>query len=283
MIGVCSVLRHALRLSSTAIAASIVLAASPVPLPAAPLQPVASAAYVAAPASAAPSANAVEQGIIAYVKRSTHDIHVISPDGSGDRMLWAAPRPFGSLPAHDLAWRPDGRVLAFSSEHEETCSWYQSDVYTIGYNGANYRRVTNGPACAALAGLPKGSVTVNVANYTSALVQVYVQGAPGVRSVLSNGIVTFDNVTDLGVGVLQPAVAIYGEVRVLASPPLADVQPGATVAGGNLLISPGSGIESFGPGKVSWTADGSALGYGMRTATAIRRLPAVPASGAGRS
>ena len=97
-------------------------------------------------------------GVIAYVRRSTHDIHLISPDGTGDRVLWAAPRPLGLLPAHDLAWRPDGRELAFSSEHEEACSYYESDVYAIGYNGAGYRRVTNSPACAALAILPKGSV-----------------------------------------------------------------------------------------------------------------------------
>ena len=63
-----------------------------------------------------------------------------------------------------LAWRPDGRELAFSSEHEEACSLYESDVYAIGYDGAGYRRVTNSPACAALAGLPKGSVKVNVTN-----------------------------------------------------------------------------------------------------------------------
>ncbi len=265
-----SLLQLAVRLAAAAIAASLVLAGLAL-LPAAPLW-AASSITPAAPAVA-------EQGIIAYVNRSTHDIRLISPDGSGDRRLWSAPRPLGPLPAHDLAWRPDGRELAFSSEHEETCSWYQSDVYAVDFKGGGYRRVTNAPACAALAALPKGSVTVNVANYTSAQVQVYVQGAPGIRSVFASGPVTFDNVADLGPGIAQPAVGIYGELRVLASPPLADVQPGATVAGGNLVISPGSGIDALGPGKVSWTADGSALAYGMRTATAIRRLPAVPPNG----
>jgi len=74
-----------------------------------------------------------------------------------------------------LAWRPDGRELAFTSEHEMACSCYDSDIYVIGYNGGGYRRVTNSPACAALAGLPKGSVRVNVNNYTSSQIWVYVQ------------------------------------------------------------------------------------------------------------
>jgi len=221
----------------------------------------------------------VDPGIIAYVRPSTHDIHLIAPDGSGDRVLWTAPHPLPLWAPLDLAWRPDGRELAFSSEHEETCSWYQSDVYAIRYNGAGYRRVTNAPACAALASLPKGSVTVNFTNWTSSLVQVYVQGAPGIKSVLYDGTVTFNNVADFGPGVVQPAVGIYGGYRILGSPPLADVQPNKTVAGGNLLISEYSGIDSFGTGKVSWKADGSALAYGMRTYSRISQIPSSPPYG----
>jgi TolB protein len=120
-------------------------------------------------------------------------------------VLWTIPKPFVD-PAFELAWRPDGRELAFSSGHEQACSWYDSDVYVIGYDGAGYRRVTNSPACAVLATLPKGSVTVNVTNYMSLLVWVYVQGAPSVKTVLGGffGTVTFDDVADFGPGVLQP-------------------------------------------------------------------------------
>jgi hypothetical protein len=264
-----SFVRHVLRLASIVIAAGL-LAAGPTMLPAVPFR---------ASASALPSSLAADPGIIAYVRRSTHDIRLVSPDGSGDRLLWTAPRPLGLLPPHDLAWRPGGRELAFSSEHEEACSWYQSDVYAIAYNGGGYRRVTNSPACAALATLPKGSVAVDVSNYTSSLVQVYVQGAPGIKSVFNDGTVVLDNVADFGPGVVQPAVGIYGELRILASPPLADVQPGATVPGGNLLISEYSGIDAFGPGKVSWKADGSALAYGMRTSSRISQIPASPPYG----
>jgi len=238
-----------------------------------------SVAFVLGPSRPALVAASEDPGIIAFVRRSTHDIHLISPDGTGDRVLWTAPHPLGLLPAHDLAWRPDGRELAFSSEHEEACSWYQSDIYAIGYNGAGYRRVTNAPVCAVLAGLPKGAVEVNVTNYTVGQVQVYVQGAPGITPPLYDGTVTFEDVADLGPGVLQPAVGIDGGYRTLASPPLADVQPGATVPGGNLIITAYSGIDAFGPGKVSWKADGSALAYGMRTYSRISQIPAIPPYG----
>jgi hypothetical protein len=223
---------------------------------------------------------AVDSGTIAYVRRSTDDIHLISPDGTGDRVLWTIPQPF-VYPASDLTWRPDGRELAFSSGHEQVCSWYESDIYAIGYNGAGYRRVTNSPACAVLAGLPKGSVTVNVNNYTSDLVWVYVQGAPSVKSVLAGflGTVTFDDVADFGPGVHQPSIGIWGLYRFTSYPPYADVQPGQTVPGGNLTIMSLSGFSGFGAGKVSWKADGSALAYGMRTASAITQIPANPPYG----
>lgn len=264
----CSFLCHALRLAGIAVA-TIVLAASPALLPGVPLQ---------ASTSTHPLSFATDPGIIAYVNRSTHDIHLISPDGANDRILWTAPKPLSPYSAYDLAWRPDGRKLAFSSEHEFACSWYESDVYTIGYDGTGYRRVTNSPACAALAALPKGSVEVEVYNYVGPWVSVYVQGAPGLKYA-NTGRVRFDNVADFGPGVLQPAVGINGDQRTQANPPLADVVPGATVAGGILYIVEDPYATGFGTGKISWTADGTALAYGMRSSTCISRLPAVPAYG----
>ncbi len=239
-------------------------------------------AFVLAPSRPAPAAASPDAGIIAYVRRSTDDIHVISPDGTGDRVLWTNPGLSAMKSVMYLTWRPDGRELAFSSEHEAACSWYDSDVYAIGNDGTGYRRVTNSPACAALAGVPKGSVTVNVANYTGSLVWVYVQGAPSVKSVLAgyDGTVTFDNVADFGPGVHQPSIGIWGMYRFTSYPPYADVQPGQTVPGGNLVIMPYSGFSGFGAGKVSWKADGSALAYGMRSASGITQIPANPPYGA---
>ena len=221
-----------------------------------------------ASASAPPlSPAAVDPGTIAYVQMSTQDIHTISPDGTGDRVLWTNPGLSAMKSVIELAWRPDGRELAFSSQHEQACSWYDSDVYVIGYHGAGYRRITNSPACAALAGLPKGSVTVNVNNYTTSLIWVYVQGAPSVKTVLGGffGTVTFDDVADFGPGVLQASIGIGGLDRFTSFPPYADVQPGQTVPGGNLTIMQYSGFRGFGAGKVSWKADGSALAYNLRT------------------
>jgi hypothetical protein len=276
-----SSLRRGLRLAGIAasvLAAGIViaagvLAAGPALLPAVPLQ---------ASTSARPwSPAAVDPGTIAYVRMSTQNIHTISPDGAGDRLLWTNPGLSAMKSVRELAWRPDGRELAFSSEHEAACSWYDSDVYAIGYDGAGYRRVTNSPACAALAGLPKGSVEVNVTNYTTSLVWVYVQGAPGIKSVLGGfmGTVTFDDVADFGPGVYQPSIGIGGLDRFTSYPPYADVQPGQTVPGGNLVIGQYSGFRGFGAGKVSWKADGSALAYGMRTGTAISQIPVNPPYG----
>ena len=152
--------------------------------------------------------------VIAYVRGSTYDIHAVSPGGSGDHVLWNAPRPLTTWPAFDLAWRPDGRELAFSSEHAEGCSWYQSDVYAIHYKGTGYRRITNAPACTELARLPRGSVTVNLTKLTGDFVQVYVAGAPGVQTVFGSGTMTLHNVADFGSGVAQPAIDINGLYRV---------------------------------------------------------------------
>ena len=231
--------------------------------------------------SPSPPVVGADTGAIAYVRCSTGDIHVISPDGTGDRVLWTIPQPF-VYPAYELAWRPDGRELAFSSGHEQACSWYDSDVYVIGPTGTGYRRVTNSPACAALAGLPKGSVTVNVNNYTTSMVWVYVQGAPSIKTVLGGyvGTVTFDDVADFGPGVHQPSIGIGGLDRFTSYPPYADVQPGQTVPGGNLTIGQYSGFRGFGAGKVSWKADGSALAYGMRSASGISQIAANPPYGA---
>jgi len=223
-----------------------------------------------------------DPGVIAYVRRSTHDIYVIAPDGTGDRLLWTAPYPQSPWPAYELAWRPDGGELAFSSDHEETCSYFESDVYAIRPNGTGYRRITNAPACAALADLPKGSVTVDVSVYASPGSMVYVQGASGARFA-TNGRMTFDNVADFGPGVLQRAVGIYtnlwGEQRSEGYPPYADVQPNQTVSGGTVNI-PGVSISQFGPGKFAWKPDGLGLAYAMRTGSRINQISANPPYGA---
>ncbi|MBI5031085.1 MAG: hypothetical protein HZB51_11200 [Chloroflexi bacterium] len=214
-------------------------------------------------------------GTIAYVERSTGDIHVISPDGTNDRVLWTNPDP-DHTPI-SLAWRPDGRELAFSSQHEWQCSIYDSDVYAIRSDGTGYRRITNAPTCAELAGLPKGSVTVFVQDVFGSSF-VYVAGAPGLKRA-QLGTMTFDNVADFGPGVLQPSVGIAVLDRVVGGPPYADVQPGQTVPGGSLYIEDTYTIRGWGAGKVSWKADGAMLSYNNRLGTAINAISPVPTYG----
>jgi hypothetical protein len=267
-------LHRALRLVSLAVAAGALVAGSAL-LPAVPLP----ASTSAAADPAAPASPAADAGVIAYVKRSTGDIHVISPNGTNDRVLWTNPNP-GSTPV-DLGWRPDGLELAFSGPHEAACSFYESDLYAIRSDGTGYRRITNAPACAELAGLPKGTVTVGVANYLAGtLVFVYVAGAPGIQTApVGIYTMTFENVADFGAGVPQPSVAMVGLDRTLGYPPFADVQPGQTVPGGNLIINADSSFRGWGAGRVSWKADGAMLGYNTRICSAINAIAAIPTYG----
>ena len=86
-----SFLCHVVWLAGIALTASFlaagVLAASPALLPAVPLQ----AATFAVANSAVSVSPAVDSGTIAYVQMSTQDIHTISPDGTGDRVVWTNP------------------------------------------------------------------------------------------------------------------------------------------------------------------------------------------------
>jgi hypothetical protein len=59
---------------------------------------------------------AFSQGTIAYIRGGT-EIRLIEPDGKNDRRLWTHPDASFNLALNDLAWRPDGKELAFSSSH----------------------------------------------------------------------------------------------------------------------------------------------------------------------
>src|SRR5947209_17233152 len=89
---------------------------------------------------------AVNRGTIAYV-RGGAEIHLIEPDGSNDRLIWTHPRPdtAAALGISGLAWRPDGKEIAFSSGHEAQYSIYQSDIYGIQPDGSGLRKITNPP------------------------------------------------------------------------------------------------------------------------------------------
>ncbi len=207
---------------------------------------------------------------IAYVQGTTGDeIRLVNPDGSGDRLLWAHGQddPEEVYAVWNLAWRPDARALTFASTHENWCSLNHADIFSLGGDGTGYRRVTEAPACADLAAYPKGTVQVPVENpsYETFVGFVYFQGAPGIQQVSlppgGSGVVTFENVADLGSGEdgLQIATTIVGVNREIAIGTAVDVQAGGTVTTAPLTVyTPSTYWEAHSP---TWHSGGSRLGY----------------------
>lgn len=220
-------------------------------------------------------------GAIAYIGPSEADIRLIEADGTNDRLLWQAP----NLALHRITavdWSPDGTRLAFASNHESTCSLYRSDIYTIKPDGSDLRRVTNGPACAGLAGYPKGSVTIEIENLlTESLFLLYIEGAanavelpitPGTRQQI-----TVDNVADFGGGVQQRVVVFQTEQNSWLYPSaLVDVLPNATAVADEFIIR--SSSVQYGAYSPSWRRDGQAIGYTLGAAGAYQ-VSANPGAG----
>lgn len=209
---------------------------------------------------------AVNRGTIAYI-RGGAEIHLIEPDSTNDRRIWTHPRPetAETMGINGLAWRPDGKEIAFSSGHEAPYSLYQSDLYVIKPDGSGLRKVTNPPARSEFAHYPKGNVSVTVRNGAlgfaapSSSFIVYVAGAEEPQSVAlppgSSRTLTFQSVADFG-DHPQPVVAMFGKSRWFI--PGVDVQAGRTVDAGVLNIS-GKGLENFGAFGVAWRSDATEL------------------------
>ncbi len=226
-------------------------------------------AIIAVPLSGGrPSVRAsVPVGTIAYVRSDPvngDEIHLIEPDGSGDRILYSTDVP--AVPEYvdiqQLAWKPDATELAFTSSHEEDCSLFQSDIYTIRVDGSKYRRVSGPPACGSRSNLPTGTVKVELENdtYDNELFTIYFEGAPAPIDIsLASGdatTVTFEDVADYG-DQKQVAVAVFGEVRSFFPGADADVIPGQTVETGLFQIS--MGFEYWGFRWPTYLPDGSGI------------------------
>lgn len=203
---------------------------------------------------------------IAYIRGTTGDeIHLVDPNGSDDLILWQNEDPDGFYEVSALSWKPDGTELAFSSSHENFCSINDVDVFSIDSQGGAYRRVTESPACAALATFPAGTVRIPVNGplIDSFTGFIYFQGAPSVQQVsLSAGAsqeIVFEGVADLGDSILQLASIIDGNGREFAVGTAVDVLAGGTVTTAPVsLVFPELSSEARSP---SWTADGSQVGY----------------------
>jgi len=204
-------------------------------------------------------------GVIAYVRGDT-EIRVIDPSGSNDRRLWTHPDLNEGLGIFDLAWKPGGGELAFSSAHEATSSLYLADIYTINSDGSGLQKLTNPPDRSGFAKFPKGSVTVKITNYQDAAEGsvtfiVYVAGADEPLQVLlppgSTKTVMFRSVADFG-NHAQPVVAMFGKYRWFL--PGVDVQPGRSVTAPLFTIT-GKGFDMFGAFRPVWRQDGSRISY----------------------
>ena len=208
-------------------------------------------------------------GLIAYIRNST-EIRLIDSNGKNDRRLWTDTSIKESLGLYDLAWRPDGKELAFSSAHEGLFSFYHADIYTVRPDGSNLRRVTNSPSRNGFSRYKKGSVTVTIrnnqytfqqANASSGIFFLTMAGAEDPQMVtIAPGAaktITFKSVADFGKNA-QGIVAINGSFRW--SIPGTDVQAGQTVKAPDLIIA-GDGIEFLGAFHPVWKQDGSSISY----------------------
>lgn len=212
------------------------------------------------------SAQTDPTGVIAYSRGS--EIRLINADGSNDRRLWYVPVPEGLTGVQGLDWRPDGGAIAFGSDHQVACSYYDDDIYTIQSDGSGLKRITNSPACPQLAPFPKGAVRVTVQNQVSniSLFYLYVEGAStAVALTIGPGTtqeIVVNDVADLG-NFPQKITVIHGNTRWLDPAVTANVQPGTTVNASSLfVIAPsGNAFENVGARNPSWKSDGSRIGF----------------------
>ena len=238
-----------------------------------------------APAEPRGAANRIEiqrsGGPIAYVRGDT-EIRLINPDGTNDHQLWTHKDLHPGLGVFEMAWKPDGTELAFSSAHEAAFSLFLADLFTIHPDGSGLRRLTNPPDRAGFARFPKGSVTVTVrndqgSNSSSGSFLVYIAGADEPQLVAlppgSAKTIVFKSVADFGKHP-QPVIAMYGEDRWFV--------PGVDVLAGRNVIAPafnivGQGFKNFGAFRPVWRQDGSRISYrsGMCVLSSVSSNPVV--------
>lgn len=236
----------------------------------------------AARADATAPQTAAANGTIAYVAADTLDeIRLVEPDGSNDRRLWAhgLADPHQVYAVGDLAWRPNAAELAFTGSHENWCSINWSDIFAVGVDGGNYRRISQSPSCDGLNAYPKGTVRVPVSNDNifgeSFTGFVYYQGASSILPVSlppgGSTVLTFDNVADFGDGFLQLGAIVHPGGRELSFATAIDVVAGETVTTGEMnLFVPAINWEARSP---TWRSDGSLIGYFLNFASMFALPP----------
>ncbi len=225
-------------------------------------------------------------GTIAYVRNGT-EVRLIDADGSNDRRLWTHPDARKELGIYDVAWRPDGKELAFSSGHAAVASLYHADLYALRPDGSGFRKLTNAPDRAEFARYPKGAVSVTVRNdqptyrqsqASAGVFIVYVAGADEPQQITlppgSTKTLLFKNVADFG-NMAQAVVAMWGNYRWFT--PGVEVQAGRTAKAPVFSIT-GDGIELLGAFEPVWRSDGSRVSYRNGVCT-LNSVPVNPTPG----
>ena len=224
-------------------------------------------------------------GTIAYVRGGT-EIRLVAPGGTNDRRLWTHPDATAELGIFGLAWRPDGKELAFSSGHAAASSLYHADIYAVRPDGTGLRKLTNPPDRGEFARFPQGSVSVTVrndagprqTNASAGVFIVYVAGADEPQQIAlppgSTRTLLFKSVADFGART-QAVVAMWGKYRWFM--PGVDVQAGRAVKAPVFSIG-GDGVELFGAFRPVWRGDGSRVSYRSGLCT-LSSVPADPPAG----
>jgi hypothetical protein len=230
--------------------------------------------------------NATSPGVIAYVRGDT-EIRLVNPDKSNDRQLWTHKNLTKDLGLYEMAWRPDGKELVFSSAHASAHSLYHADLYAIKPDRTGFRKLTNTPNHTEFSKYPQGSVTVTFRNFQVSYQQaqasagvfvVYIAGAAEPQMITlppgASKSITFKSVADFG-DHAQGIVAIWGRYRWFM--PGTDVRAGRNIKAPEFIIS-GDGIPLFGAFSPVWKSDGTELSYRTGLCT-VNRLPANPPVG----
>jgi WD40 repeat protein len=209
-------------------------------------------------------------GAIAYIRNNT-EIRLIDSNGRNDRRLWTDTGISFEVGLHDLAWRPDGKELAFSSSHENLSSVYDMDLFAIRPDGSGYRKITNAPGRREFSKYKKGSVTVKISNMQysyqetqliSGVFFVTMAGAEDPVEVTippgSSKTITFNSVADFGDKKAQSIVVISSHFRWYSLG--TDVQAGKAIKAPDFTVS-GAGFQLLGALRPSWKQDGSRIMY----------------------
>ncbi|HEX7004319.1 MAG TPA: hypothetical protein VF168_09045 [Trueperaceae bacterium] len=207
--------------------------------------------------------------VIAYVAAGGDEIRLIDPDGSNDRRLWAhgLADPESVYDVWSMEWNTSATRLAFASTHENWCSLFASDIFYVGSDGSGYSRVTQAPACEQLDNFPQGTVQVPVKNWglDSFSGFMYFQGAASIEAVNlpanGSGMVTFDNVADVGDGEdwQQVGTVIVGPNREISFSTIVDVAENSTVTTSEASVyTPSTFWEARSP---TWSRTGNEVGF----------------------